>query len=69
MGALTGRRLGPCGNGFRRGCYGRGFGFRTGYSTPITLTAEEEKKILEANLKELESEKEAITKQLKNLKN
>ena len=55
MGAMTGRGLGPCGNGMRRRyCkgFGRGFGFRTGYA-PVILTKEEEKKILEAELKEI----------------
>lgn len=65
IGPLTGRGLGPCGRGlaFRRG-YGRGFR----YSEPITLTKEEEKKILEAELKEVETEKQEIQKRLKELK-
>jgi hypothetical protein len=72
MGALTGRGLGPCGNGMRRGCcgrgLGRGFGFRARYSTPLTLTKDEEKKILEADLQDIESEKEAIQKRIKEMK-
>lgn len=71
MGAMTGRGLGPCGGGMRRGCgrgFGRGMGFRARYTTPITLSKDEEKKILEADLKELEVEKEAIQGRLKDMK-
>jgi len=71
IGAMTGRGLGPCGGGMRRGCgrgFGRGFGFRRGFTTPVTLTKEEEKKILEADLKDLEVEKEAIQRRLKEMK-
>ena len=63
MGPLTGRGMGSCGNGMRRGC-GRGFGrakFFAGF------TKDEEKKILEANLKELELEKETIQNRLKEI--
>ena len=47
QGAITGRGLGPCGGGMRRG-FGRGLGRRFGlrYAEPITLTQTEEKKIL-----------------------
>jgi len=71
IGAMTGRGLGPCGGGMRRGCgrgFGRGFGFRRGFTTPVTLTKEEEKKILEADLKDLEVEKDAIQRRLKEMK-
>ena len=71
MGAMTGRGLGPCGAGMRRGCgrgFGRGMGFRRGFVTPVTLTKDEEKKILEANLKDIEVEKEAIQRRLKEMK-
>ncbi|MFH1471209.1 MAG: DUF5320 domain-containing protein [Candidatus Micrarchaeota archaeon] len=66
QGQLTGRGLGPCGCGMRRG-RGRGFGrgLRFGYSKPVALTKEGEKKILEAELKEVEAEREAIEKRLK----
>ncbi len=67
MGALTGRGLGPCGNGIRRGFSCRGFGFRARCSTPVNLTKEEEKKILEEDLKEIESEKESIKKRLEDM--
>jgi hypothetical protein len=65
-GPLTGRGLGPCGRGlaFRRG-FGRGFGWR--YVEPVNLTKEEQKKILEAELKEIEAEKQEIEKRLKEL--
>jgi hypothetical protein len=66
-GPLTGRGLGPCGRGlgFRRG-FGMGFGSR--YVRPVALTEAEEKKILETELKEIENEKQAIEKRLKEMK-
>lgn len=64
-GPLTGRGFGPCGYGMRRG-FGRGFGWR--YVEPVTLTEAEEKKILETELKEIETEKQAIEKRLKEMK-
>jgi len=70
MGALTGRGMGPCSGGMRRGCgrgFGRGMGFRARYATQVTLTKDEEKKILEADLKDIESEKEAIQKRIKEM--
>lgn len=51
--------------GFRR-CFGWRYGL--GYTQPITLTKEEQKKILEEELKEIEAEKEAIEKKLRELK-
>jgi len=71
LGPMTGKGLGPCGGGMRRGCgrgFGRGFGFRARYATPVALTKEEEKKILEADLKDLEVEKDAIQRRLKEMK-
>jgi len=71
QGAMTGRGLGPCGGGMRRGCgrgFGRGMGFRARYATPVTLSKDEEKKILEADLKDIEVEKEAIQRRLKEMK-
>ncbi len=63
-GPLTGRGMGSCGAGL-----GRGRGFRRCfYRTPISLTMDEEAKILEAELKEIEAEKEAIEKRLKEMK-
>ena len=56
-GRRAGRGMGPC---------GRGFGWR--YSEPVTLSKEEQKRVLEAELKELETEKEAIQRKLKELK-
>lgn len=65
QGPLTGRGLGPCGKGFgfRRG-FGRGFGFRR---FPV-LTEKDEKKILQEELQEIESERTEIEKRLKELK-
>ena len=71
MGAMTGKGLGPCGCGMQRGFgkgFGRGMGFRARYSTPVTLTKDEEKKILEAELKEIDLEKQDIEKRLKEIK-
>lgn len=66
-GPMTGRGFGPCGRGlaFRRG-FGRGFGWR--FAEPLVLTKEEQKKILEAELKEIETERNEIEKRLKELK-
>ena len=69
QGAMTGRGLGPCGEGMRRGfAGGRGFGGGFGrrcwgrcpYFEQVNLTKQEEKKILEAELKEMEAEKQEI---------
>jgi len=67
QGAVTGRGLGPCGSGMRRG-FGRGCGRGFGFRRPITLTKEEEKKILEAELKEVDLEKQEIEKRLNEIK-
>jgi len=76
QGPLTGRGLGPCGAGgrgigFRRG-FGRGFGRGRGFglrvAEPVALTKEQEKKILEAELAEIEAEKAEIGKRLKEIK-
>ena len=71
-GALTGRGFGPCGRGlaFGRGI-GRGFGRRFGQGFPVAeqlaLTKEEQQKILEAELQDIEAEKQAVEKKLKEL--
>jgi hypothetical protein len=65
QGPLTGRGLGLCGGGFRRG-FGRGFG-RMAFA-PVELSTEQEKKVLEAELAELEAEKTEIQKRLKEMK-
>ncbi len=71
QGAMTGRGLGPCGGGMRRG-FGRGMGWRfwgrSQYSKPVNLTKTEEKKILEAELKEIDLEKQEIEERLKEIK-
>ena len=66
LGSMTGRGLGMCGGGLRRG-RGFGFGRRFGFA-PVVLTEAEEKKILQAEAKELEAEKSEIEKRLKELK-
>ena len=70
-GPLTGRGLGTCGYGMWRGFgrdFGKGAGFRARFVEPLVLTKEEEKKILEAELKEIELEKQEIEKRLKEIK-
>jgi len=67
QGSMTERGLGPCGCGMRRG-FGRGYGRGFGFRRQVALTKEEEKKILEAELKEIETEKQAIEKRLKEMK-
>ena len=66
QGAMTGRGLGPCGCGMRRG-FGRGFGRRFAYRQ-VALTESEEKKVLQAELKDIEAEKQDIEKRLKEIK-
>jgi hypothetical protein len=69
QGPLTGRGFGPCGRGLglRRG-FCRGFGWRAQYFEPVELTKEQQKKILEEELKEIDIEKEAIEKRPKEFK-
>ena len=70
QGPLTGRGLGPCGNGLgmRRG-FGRSFGrARCPPKFAVGFSKEDEKKILEAELKEIETEKQEIVNRIKELK-
>ena len=71
QGSLTGRGLGPCNTsgvaplwcrGFRRG-----FGFRS-FPQSVELTVEQERKVLEAELAEVEAEKKELEKALKKTK-
>ena len=52
----------------RRRAFGRGFDFRylqrAPFVEPVTVTKDEEKKILEAELKDIEAERQAIKKRL-----
>jgi len=82
-GPLTGRGMGPCGRGFRRG-FGRGFGFRRGfgrgmgrawrypcsYDYPVypALSKEEEKSMLEDELKLIQKDMDDIKKRIEELK-
>lgn len=66
QGPMTGRGLGRCGNGMRRG-FGRGFSRGFGFRRQVPLTKDEEKKILKAELKDLDLDKEDIEKRLKEL--
>jgi hypothetical protein len=73
QGPMTGRGMGPCGRGMRKR-FGRGFGRGQGrfaVCPPKYLagfTKEEEKKILKADLEDLEAEKQEIEKRLKKMK-
>lgn len=73
-GPMTGRGLGPCGRGrgFRRG-FGRGFGRGRGYAydyAPVApaLTKDQEKAMLEDEMKILQEDTETIKKRLNELK-
>lgn len=79
-GPMTGRGLGPCGRGrgFRRGFgrgFGRGRGFRRGYAydyapvAPVApaLTKDQEKVMLEDEMKILQEDMEAIKERIKQL--
>jgi hypothetical protein len=69
-GSLTGRGLGPCEGGMARGrgCgFGRGFRRFSAQRQIVGFTKEEEKKILEAELKEIDLEKQQIEKRLKEM--
>ena len=61
-GPMTGWGFGPCGRGLRRG-----FGYR-GAIDPVTLTREEQRKILESEKTELEKDLKELTQKLKELK-
>lgn len=63
QGAGTGRGLGPCGRGASYRCPRRFF-----FRAPVSLTSDEQKKILEAELEEISLEKQEIEKRLKELK-
>ena len=67
QGPRTGRGLGPCGCGMRRG-FGRGSGWNFRNRISPVLTKEDEKKILESELKEIDLEKQEIEKRLKEMK-
>ena len=74
LGANTGRGLGPCGKesdfygrGFRKG-FGQRFGRRGIYKMNLDVNQQDEQKILETELKEIENEKQAISKRIEELK-
>ncbi|MFH1364415.1 MAG: DUF5320 domain-containing protein [Candidatus Aenigmatarchaeota archaeon] len=62
-GAMSGKGMGPCGRGTSRGFRGS----RRFMYEPVELSKEEQKKMLEAELKDIETEKQEIEKQLKKL--
>jgi len=63
-GPLTGRGFGPCGCGMRRG-FGRGFA-KFGFGCRV-ITEKEEKEALKEELKYLDEEKKEIEARLKEL--
>ncbi|MBN1156637.1 DUF5320 domain-containing protein [Candidatus Woesearchaeota archaeon] len=60
------RRAYGFGAGFRGG-FGRGRRFGQAFARPVELSKEEQKKVLEAELKQIESEREAIERKLKEI--
>jgi len=64
-GPITGKGMGPCGCGMRRG-YGRGVGPGEQTST-VTLNKDEQKKVLQEQLKSIDDERQAIESKLKEL--
>ena len=74
-GRISGRGLGPCGGGAGFGGrgrgsgrgFGRGAGRGYGCVEPVVLSSEEQKKILKAELEDIEAEKQEIEKKLKEL--
>ena len=65
-GPMTGWGLGPCACGMRRGVgAGRGWRFQ---AEPVALTKDEQVRILESELKDLDAEKEFVLKKLGELK-
>ena len=77
MGPMSGRGMGRCadgtgrnfGRGFGRGCgmgFGRCFGMRNGFCPWVQapLTKEEEKKLVEEEIKQLETYLKELKKQL-----
>jgi len=70
-GPRTGFGRGQCGGAFASRFGGRGYGRIYGKpmcGTPVILTKEEQIKILEIELKDIDAEKQAIEKELKELK-
>ncbi len=70
LGPLTGRGLGPCGRGRalgRRG-FGRRFGWGAMMAQPVELTKDQERKVLQEELKEIEREKKELEAALKKIK-
>jgi hypothetical protein len=72
LGPMTGRGMGPCGQGNRnaRG-YRRGGGFGQGQGQGqgmVDLSSNDQKTILKEELKQLKAEKEVIEKKLNDLK-
>ncbi len=72
QGAMTGRGMGPCGGGMRRGC-GGGFGWRrfgfSGAGYEVEMTKEQKLKVLEAEQTELEAELQEVKKAIAKEKN
>lgn len=73
-GPRTGMRNGPCGHRRHMGGYhmggGKGYGFGrsdAASDTEMPMTSEEQKRILKAELEELDVEKQALERRLKEL--
>ena len=61
-GPMTGRGLGPCGGGMRRGRCGRAWGFGASFYSPKNQLQflEDEEKMLTEELEAIKAEKEAL---------
>ena len=66
--AGTGKGLGPCGGGMRRGSV-RGFGRRRFNGMDRNINQQDKQMILEEEFKEIENEKRAISEKIEKLKN
>lgn len=64
LGPMTGRGVGQCGKGINRG-FGRCF--NGGFANQLFLSKEEQKKILEEELKAIDEEKKVIEFRLKEI--
>jgi len=67
LGERTGRGLGNCVEGMRRG-FGRGAGRCGFYGMARQVNQQDEQKILEAEIEVLENEKRAISERIESLK-
>ncbi|MBU0585945.1 DUF5320 domain-containing protein [Candidatus Micrarchaeota archaeon] len=68
QGKMSGRKMGACAGGVGGNRMGRGNRCRWTDAQSISLSEEDQLKVLEARLKEMDVERSAIEKKLKDLK-